>query len=142
MGLLSENRKEEGLMLNRSVMENMTLTRLQPFARAGFAVQVRPRRRSGRGIASEGILAKRGDAWYLARAQTLAAEQPFAELLPHRLCFLDPGCTQDARPAARESLRDRRGGAEDVDDDPDRGGRRLRRREGDVHTHPGYASRR
>jgi ribose transport system ATP-binding protein len=36
IGLLSENRKEEGLMLNRSVMENLTLTRLKPFSRGGF----------------------------------------------------------------------------------------------------------
>lgn len=36
IGLLSENRKEEGLMLNRSLADNLTLTRLQPFTRGGF----------------------------------------------------------------------------------------------------------
>lgn len=36
MGLLSENRKEEGLLLNRSVADNLTLSRLGPCARAGF----------------------------------------------------------------------------------------------------------
>jgi ribose transport system ATP-binding protein len=36
LGLLSENRKEEGLMLNLSLAENLTLPRLRPFARAGL----------------------------------------------------------------------------------------------------------
>jgi len=35
LGLLSENRKEEGLMLNLSLAENLTLPRLRPFSRAG-----------------------------------------------------------------------------------------------------------
>ena len=35
IGLLSENRKEEGLMLNRSLADNLTLTRFAPVARAG-----------------------------------------------------------------------------------------------------------
>ena len=36
VGLLSENRKEEGLMLHRSLADNLTLTRFAPLARAGF----------------------------------------------------------------------------------------------------------
>ena len=36
IGLLSENRKEEGLMLNLSIADNLTLTRLQPVADFGF----------------------------------------------------------------------------------------------------------
>ena len=36
IGLLSENRKEEGLMLNRSLADNLTLTRFGPLASAGF----------------------------------------------------------------------------------------------------------
>jgi len=36
MGLLSENRKEEGLMLNRSLADNLTLTRFAPFSQWGF----------------------------------------------------------------------------------------------------------
>ena len=36
LGLLSENRKEEGLMLNRSVADNLTPTRLGPFTRFGL----------------------------------------------------------------------------------------------------------
>jgi ribose transport system ATP-binding protein len=36
MGLLSENRKEEGLMLNRSLADNLTLTRYTPLSRCGF----------------------------------------------------------------------------------------------------------
>jgi ribose transport system ATP-binding protein len=41
VGLLSENRKEEGLMLHRSLADNLTLTRFQPLTRAGL---IRPRR--------------------------------------------------------------------------------------------------
>jgi ribose transport system ATP-binding protein len=36
VGMLSENRKEEGLMLNRSVADNLTATRFHPVARFGF----------------------------------------------------------------------------------------------------------
>lgn len=36
VGLLSENRKEEGLMLNRSLADNLTLTRFKPLTNAGF----------------------------------------------------------------------------------------------------------
>jgi ribose transport system ATP-binding protein len=36
LGMLSENRKEEGLMLNLSLAENLTLPRLTPFSRAGL----------------------------------------------------------------------------------------------------------
>ena len=36
VGLLSENRKEEGLMLNRSLADNLTLTRFGPVATLGF----------------------------------------------------------------------------------------------------------
>jgi ribose transport system ATP-binding protein len=36
VGLLSENRKEEGLMLNRSLADNLTITRFAPLARLGF----------------------------------------------------------------------------------------------------------
>ncbi|MBC8244225.1 MAG: sugar ABC transporter ATP-binding protein [Verrucomicrobia bacterium] len=36
VGLLSENRKEEGLLLNRSVADNLTLTRLDPVSRLGL----------------------------------------------------------------------------------------------------------
>ncbi len=36
IGLLSENRKEEGLMLNRSVADNLTLTRFRDLGRFGW----------------------------------------------------------------------------------------------------------
>jgi ribose transport system ATP-binding protein len=36
IGLLSENRKEEGLMLNRSLADNLTITRFAPVAVGGF----------------------------------------------------------------------------------------------------------
>jgi ribose transport system ATP-binding protein len=43
VGLLSENRKEEGLMLNRSLAENLTLTRLGPVATFGCVNRARQR---------------------------------------------------------------------------------------------------
>ena len=36
IGLLSENRKEEGLLLNQSIANNLTMTRFQPFTKLGF----------------------------------------------------------------------------------------------------------
>ncbi len=44
IGLLSENRKEEGLMLNRSLADNLTITSYAPVATAGF-VSARAQRR-------------------------------------------------------------------------------------------------
>jgi len=44
LGLLSENRKEEGLMLNRSVADNLTVTRYAPFKRLGFIRGAQQRR--------------------------------------------------------------------------------------------------
>jgi ribose transport system ATP-binding protein len=46
MGLVSENRKEEGLMLNRSLADNLTLTRLGPLTRFGW-IRSRAQRRCG-----------------------------------------------------------------------------------------------
>jgi ribose transport system ATP-binding protein len=43
IGLLSENRKEEGLMLNRSVADNLTTTRFGPVSRWGFISNARQR---------------------------------------------------------------------------------------------------
>lgn len=44
IGLLSENRKEEGLMLNRSLADNLTVTSYAPVATAGFVSRQRQRR--------------------------------------------------------------------------------------------------
>jgi len=44
IGLLSENRKEEGLMLNRSLADNLTATRFAPVSRWGFISHARQRR--------------------------------------------------------------------------------------------------
>jgi len=43
IGLLSENRKEEGLMLNRSLADNLTITRYAPLSRCGFIQRRRQR---------------------------------------------------------------------------------------------------
>ncbi len=44
IGLLSENRKEEGLMLNRSIADNLTATRYGPVATCGFISAARQNR--------------------------------------------------------------------------------------------------
>jgi ribose transport system ATP-binding protein len=41
LGLLSENRKEEGLLLNRDLADNMTLSRLDVLAKGGFVSRSR-----------------------------------------------------------------------------------------------------
>jgi ABC-type sugar transport system ATPase subunit len=46
IGLLSENRKEEGLMLNLSIADNLTLTRLRPVAVCGLVRSRRQERAS------------------------------------------------------------------------------------------------
>ncbi len=43
VGLLSENRKEEGLLLNRSLADNLTLTRFSPVSRWGLVSAPRQR---------------------------------------------------------------------------------------------------
>ena len=47
MGLLSENRKEEGLMLNRTLADNLTLTHYGPMSKLGFISNRRQRRCAG-----------------------------------------------------------------------------------------------
>jgi ribose transport system ATP-binding protein len=47
IGLLSENRKEEGLMLNRSLADNLTATNYAPVATAGF-INLRAQREATR----------------------------------------------------------------------------------------------
>jgi ribose transport system ATP-binding protein len=58
VGLLSENRKEEGLMLNRSLSDNLTATRYAPFLRFGFINAVRQRRCVADWMARLGIRAR------------------------------------------------------------------------------------
>jgi len=48
MGLLSEDRKEEGLMLNRSLADNLTLTRFRGLGRAGWILPGRQRAAAAR----------------------------------------------------------------------------------------------
>ena len=55
IGLLSENRKEEGLMLNLSLSENLTLPRLKPFSRAGVLDRAQQRRATDNWIDRLGV---------------------------------------------------------------------------------------
>jgi ribose transport system ATP-binding protein len=51
MGLLSEDRKSEGLALGLSVADNLTLTRLEPFGPVGTVVPARQRSAAAEWIA-------------------------------------------------------------------------------------------
>ncbi len=55
MGLLSEDRKNEGLALGLSVADNLTLTRLEPLGPPGLVVPGRQRRAANRWIAGVAI---------------------------------------------------------------------------------------
>ena len=50
LGFLSENRKEEGLMLQRSVADNLTATRMESFGRFGWVSAARQRAATQRWI--------------------------------------------------------------------------------------------
>jgi ribose transport system ATP-binding protein len=50
VGFLSENRKEEGLMLTQSVADNLTLTKQNAFGRLGWISERRQREAAGRWI--------------------------------------------------------------------------------------------
>lgn len=58
IGLLSENRKEEGLMLERSVADNLTLSRNQPFSRAGLISRTRQHAATREWMARLGVRAR------------------------------------------------------------------------------------
>jgi ribose transport system ATP-binding protein len=59
LALTSENRKDEGLLLNRSIADNVTLTRFESVARFGFVSRRRQAEAAQRQIASLGIKAAR-----------------------------------------------------------------------------------
>ncbi len=67
VGLLSENRKEEGLMLNRSLADNLTITRFAPVARCGFISARRQNEATRRWIDK-------------LEVRTRGAEQPISQL--------------------------------------------------------------
>jgi ribose transport system ATP-binding protein len=91
VGFLSENRKEEGLMLNQSVADNLTLTKLGTFGPAGIV-----RRRRQHEVAEHWIQELRvkcRDARQLASELSGGNQQKiaFARLLEHpaRIFLLD-----------------------------------------------------
>jgi ribose transport system ATP-binding protein len=55
VGFLSENRKEEGLMLNQSIADNVTLTKMAAFGRLGVIGRGRQRATADRWIAELGV---------------------------------------------------------------------------------------
>ena len=58
VGLLSENRKEEGLMLNLSIADNLTVTRLHPVASCGFVRSGKQQRASAEWMQHLGVRAR------------------------------------------------------------------------------------
>ncbi|HVR35854.1 MAG TPA: sugar ABC transporter ATP-binding protein [Methylomirabilota bacterium] len=91
IGLLSENRKEEGLMLNRSVADNLTATRYQPFVRCGFIHQRRQRRVTNDWIARLGIRASHSTQSVTELSGGNQQKVAIARLLHHdaRILLLD-----------------------------------------------------
>ncbi|MEE1545325.1 MAG: ATP-binding cassette domain-containing protein, partial [Alphaproteobacteria bacterium] len=61
VGLLSENRKEEGLLLNRSIADNLTLTRLGAVSWLGFVSDSAQAATSGKWMARLDVKALRAD---------------------------------------------------------------------------------
>ena len=53
LGLLSEDRKEEGLALDQSIADNLTYSRLRPYSRLGW-LNLRPAAAGGGGLAGAG----------------------------------------------------------------------------------------
>jgi ribose transport system ATP-binding protein len=58
IGLLSENRKEEGLMLNLDLSENLTLPRLTPFSRGGLLDKAAQKQETGKWMEKLGVRAR------------------------------------------------------------------------------------
>jgi len=91
LGFLSENRKEEGLMANQSVMDNLTLAKLPAFARGGWINRRGQRAAAEKWIQALGVKC-RGSA---QRMQELSGGNQqkiaFARLLEHpaRIFLLD-----------------------------------------------------
>ena len=61
VGLLSENRKEEGLLLNRSLADNLTLTRFSPVSRWGLVNGLKQREQTQAWIDKLGVKAQTPD---------------------------------------------------------------------------------
>ena len=55
VGFLSENRKEEGLMLNQSIADNLTLTKLETFGRFGWVGRGGPQSVAQRWVGELGV---------------------------------------------------------------------------------------
>src|SRR2546430_1874797 len=100
-------------------------------------VRRREDQRLGRGLAVE--LARRvAEVEALEGLEpSLAGELRRSLTLRQRSCLVDLGAAEDAPVAGGERLADRGRGAEDVDDDPDRRGRRLAWSEGHMDAHSG-----
>jgi ribose transport system ATP-binding protein len=91
MGFLSENRKEEGLMLGRSIADNLTLPKIGSFGRLGWVSAGRQRATARRWIGELGVKCR--DATQRVGELSGGTQQKiaFARLLEHpaRIFLLD-----------------------------------------------------
>ena len=91
LGFLSENRKEEGLMLSQSIADNLTLTKISSFGRFGWISAARERAATQRWIGELGVKCR--DAMQRMSELSGGTQQKiaFARLLEHpaRIFLLD-----------------------------------------------------
>jgi len=91
VGFLSENRKEEGLMLGQSIAENMTLTKLGTFGRLGWVSPSAQRRVASRWITELSVRCAGPDQAVGALSGGNQQKVALARLLEHpaRILLLD-----------------------------------------------------
>ena len=91
IGFLSENRKEEGLMLNQSIADNLTLTKMAAFARFGFISAHRQRAVAQRWVANLRVKCRDGSQTIGELSGGNQQKVAIARLLEHpaRIFLLD-----------------------------------------------------
>ena len=91
VGFLSENRKEEGLMLNQSIADNLTLTKLPAFGRGGWISARRQRAAANRWIGALQIRCRDSDQKLSELSGGTQQKVALARLLEHpaRIFILD-----------------------------------------------------
>jgi ribose transport system ATP-binding protein len=91
VGFLSENRKEEGLMLGQSIADNLTLTKLPAFGWAGLVRRPRQRAAAERWIRKLGVKCRDADQPVMELSGGSQQKIAIARLLEHpaRIFLLD-----------------------------------------------------
>jgi ribose transport system ATP-binding protein len=91
LGFLSENRKEEGLMLNQPILDNITLTKLEAFGRFGWISRRRQAAAARRWTVELAVKCRDGDQPAGELSGGNQQKVAFARLLEHpaRVLLLD-----------------------------------------------------